>query len=390
MQSYLYDSSGRLRQVWNPQVSPALKTEYEYDTAGRVTKLTPSGELAWTFTYGKAGNAATAGDGMLLKATRPGLKQGTAGTIEGEAATSVVYDVPLTGTTAPYTMGAGDVKAWGQLDAPTDATAVFPADAVPASHSGSALTAADYKRADVHYLAVSGREVNTATPGGHISTTEYDRFGNTVRELSAANRAVALGLTASDQATQADLGIAQLTTAERADLLTTRSVYNSTGTRELEEFGPLRRIDLTADLKSGTTTLVTAGTSVTARTWTVNEYDAGRPTDGTAKVKDQITKVAAGAEVREHPGILRKRQRLRLRLCRPGQSVRPRRTYLLVLWLQEGPQVGLEEQVGNRSHRGRIHSRCRGSSLGVPGLPGLQRGQQDAEYARGLLCHAEP
>ncbi|MFF9059879.1 DNRLRE domain-containing protein [Streptomyces sp. NPDC014882] len=303
VQMYAYDGSGRLRQTWNPQISPALKTEYAYDGAGRVTGLTPPGELPWTLTYGKAGNATTAGEGMLLKATRSGLKQGTADVAEGTAATSVVYDVPLTGTAAPHMMGAADVKAWGQLDAPTDATAVFPADAVPASHSGGSLTAADYKRAEVHYLGVSGREVDTAAPGGHVTTTEYDRFGNTVRELTAANRAVALGTTAADKAVQADLGIAQLTGVERADLLATKSVYNDTGTRELEEYGPLRRIDLTADLKQGTTTLVPAGTSVTARTWTVNEYDAGRPTDGTAKVKDQITRTTTGAQVREHPSV---------------------------------------------------------------------------------------
>ncbi|MFB7559219.1 DNRLRE domain-containing protein [Streptomyces brevispora] len=303
IQSYAYDTQGRLRETWNPRISPALKTTYEYDSAGRVIQFTPPGELPWTFTYGKAGNAATAGDGMLLKATRAGLKQGTADVEEGTASTSIVYDVPLTGTAAPNKMGASDVKAWGQLDVPTDATAVFPADAVPSSHSGGSLTAAAYKRAEVHYLGVSGREVNSATPGGHISTTEYDRFGNTVRELTAANRAVALGLTADDKATQADLGITQLTGTERGDLLTTRSVYNETGTRVLEEFGPLRRIDLTADLKQGTTSLVSAGTSVTARTWTVNEYDAGRPTDGTTKVKDQITKVTVGAQVREHPSV---------------------------------------------------------------------------------------
>ncbi len=304
VQTYLYDNAGRLRQTWNPQISPALKTEYAYDSAGRITQLTPAGELPWSFTYGKAGNSATAGDGMLLKASRSGLKQGTTDVPEGTAVTSVVYDVPLTGSTAPYQVAASNVKTWGQLDAPTDATAVLPADAVPASNSASALTAGDYKRADIHYLGVSGREVNTATPGGHLSTTEYDRFGNTVRELTAANRAVALGLSADDKAVQADLGIAQLASADRANLLDTRSVYNDNGTRKLEEYGPLRRIDLAADLKQGTTTLVPAGTSVTARAWTVNEYDEGRPTDGSAKVKDQVTKTTTGAQVREHPSVL--------------------------------------------------------------------------------------
>ncbi|MER7622184.1 RHS repeat-associated core domain-containing protein [Streptomyces sp. NPDC126503] len=304
VQTYAYDASGRLRQAWNPQISPALKTEYSYDAAGRVTGLTPAGELPWTFTYGKAGAGATAGDGMLLKASRSGLQQGTKDVTSGTAATSIVYDVPLTGTTAPYKMGTADVKAWGQLDAPTDATAVFPADSVPASNAGSGLTAGSYTRATITYMGVSGRSVNSATPGGHISTTEYDRFGNTVRELSAANREVALGSSTAGKAAQAELGIGRLTSAERADLLATKSVYNETGTRELEEFGPLRRIDLTADLTSGTTTLVSSGTSVTGRSWTVNEYDAGRPTDGTAKVKDQITKVTSGAQVREHPTVL--------------------------------------------------------------------------------------
>ncbi|GAA4322101.1 hypothetical protein GCM10023086_47150 [Streptomyces venetus] len=303
VQTYRYDEAGRLTETWNPLISPALKTQYAYDTAGRVTQVTPPGQLPWTFTYGKAGSGSAAGDGMLLKASRPALRQGTLDVVEGTAATSVVYDVPLTGTDAPYKMGAADVKAWGQSDAPTDATAVFPADAVPASNAGSGLTATSYNRADVTYMGVSGRAVNAATPGGHITTTEYDRFGNTVRELTAANRAVALGTTAADRAMQAELGIASLASSERADLLTAKSVYNDNGTRELEEFGPLRRVDLTADLKSGTTTLVAAGSPVTARSWTVNEYDAGRPTDGTAKVKDQVTKVTTGAQVREHPGV---------------------------------------------------------------------------------------
>ncbi|MFJ2915775.1 DNRLRE domain-containing protein, partial [Streptomyces sp. NPDC087228] len=303
VQSYAYDKDGRLRQTWDSQISPALKTEYTYDSAGRVTGQTAAGELPWTFTYGKAGSAATAGDGMLLKASRPGLKQGTTDVLEGTAATTIVYDVPLTGTKAPYAMGAANVKGWGQTDAPTDAAAVFPADAVPAANSGDALTASSYARASVTYMGVSGRSVNAVTPGGHTTTTEYDRFGNTVRELSAANRAIALGTSTGDRAAQADLGIVQLPSAERANLLSTTSLYNEAGTRKMEELGPLHRIDLTADLKSGSTTLVSAGTPVTARSWTVNEYDTGRPTDGTATVKDQVTKTVTGAQVREHPSV---------------------------------------------------------------------------------------
>ncbi|GAA0432236.1 DNRLRE domain-containing protein [Streptomyces luteireticuli] len=298
--TYAYDGSGRLRQSWNPQITPPLKTEYAYDGAGRVITLTPPGELPWTLTYGKAGSSAAAGDGMLLKASRPALKQGTADDVDGEAATTVVYGVPLSGDAAPYPMGMTDVQSWGETDVPTDATAVFPADALPSAHSGDRLTSSDYRRADVHYLDVSGRQVNHATPGGHITTTEHDRFGNTVRELTAANREVALGTRDGDKAAQADLGVAQLTSAERGNLLDTRRVYNDKGTRELEEYGPLHRVDLTTDLKSSGTVLTKAGTSVTARSWTMKEYDADRPTDGTAKVKDQVTKLTVGAQVREH------------------------------------------------------------------------------------------
>ncbi|WP_406000272.1 RHS repeat-associated core domain-containing protein [Streptomyces sp. NBC_00829] len=301
--TYRYDAGGKLRQQWNPQLSQGSQTQYSYDTAGRVTSLTPSTELSWDFTYGQAGNSATAGDGMLLKAERATLTPGSATQTNGTATTSVVYDVPLTGTTAPYKMGAADVKAWGQTSVPTDATAIFPADSVPSSNSGGSLTAADYQRASIHYLGVSGQPVNTAQPGGHINTIEYDRFGNTVRQLSAGNRSRALGLTPADQAQLADLGIAGLTTAERTELLSVRSVYSADGSRLIEELQPLRRVDLARALMSGSTELVAAGTSVTARPWLVNTYDEGRPTDGSAKVEGQLTTRVTGVQVREHPSV---------------------------------------------------------------------------------------
>ncbi|WP_258055037.1 DNRLRE domain-containing protein [Streptomyces sp. Ru71] len=296
---YSYDDAGRLREEWDPRISPALKTAYTYDSAGRVATLTPPGELAWTFTYGKAGNAATAGDGMLLSASRPNLTQGTQNTPDGTNATSsVVYDVPLTGTKAPYAMGTSDVAAWGQADVPTDATAVFPADSVPLSHSGTDLAATDYKRATLTYTDNSGREVNTATPGGHITTTEYDRFGNTVRALTAANRELALATSGAGQAEQVALSIDQLTTADRAELLSTRSVYSADGLRETDQYGPLHLVTLASALSGGGTgTDLPAGTQVAARQHTVNTFDEGRPTDGTATVANQITTTQVGAHV---------------------------------------------------------------------------------------------
>ncbi|WP_234375899.1 DNRLRE domain-containing protein [Streptomyces sp. CB01373] len=302
VQTYAYDDSGRLRQAWNPQLTPSLKTNYDYDTAGRVTKLTSPGELAWTFTYGKAGNAATAGEGMLLKAYRPGLRQGTADIIEGTVATNMVYDVPLTGTAAPYNMGTAEVETWGQNDVPTDATAVFPADAVPASHDGRTLTATDYQRAQISYVDASGREVNTASPGGHITTTEYDRIGNTVRELTAGNHALALATGGEGLDKLTRLGISNASTAERAQSLSSTYLYSSDGQRELEVLGPLHLVTLTTALKVGTGgTDVPAGDEVAAREHTVTAYDEGRPTNGTAKVSDMPTTVTVGAHVAGYP-----------------------------------------------------------------------------------------
>ncbi|MFF4509149.1 DNRLRE domain-containing protein [Streptomyces sp. NPDC001401] len=300
---YAYDDSGRLRQEWDPRISPELKTAYTYDSAGRVATMTPPGELAWTFTYGKAGSAATAGSGMLLSASRPNLTAGTKSTTDGTTATtSVVYDVPLSGSKAPNAMGTSDVVAWGQSDVPTDATAVFPADSVPASNTGSDLAASDYKRATVTYTDASGREVNTASPGGHITTTEYDRFGNTVRELTSGNRELALATSGDGLAEQVALSIDQMTAADRAELLSTRSVYSSDGLRETDEYGPLHQVTLASSLKAGTGgTDLPAGTQVPARRHTVNTYDEGRPTDGTATVANQVTTTKVGAYVDGYP-----------------------------------------------------------------------------------------
>jgi RHS repeat-associated protein len=300
---YAYDNSGHLREQWDPRISPALKTAYTYDSAGRVATLTPPGELPWTFTYGTAGNAATAGDGMLLSASRPNLTAGTKSTPDGTTATtSVVYDVPLSGSKAPNAMGTSDVATWGQDDAPTDATAVFPADSVPASHTGSDLTASGYTRATITYTDASGREVNTATPGGHITTTGYDSFGNTVRQLTAANRELALATSGAGQAEQVALNIDQMTSADRAELLSTRSYYSSDGLRETEEYGPLHEVTLTSALKAGSGgTDLAAGTPWPARQHTVNTYDEGRPTDGTATVANQVTTSAVGAYVDGYP-----------------------------------------------------------------------------------------
>ncbi|WP_091561803.1 DNRLRE domain-containing protein [Micromonospora pattaloongensis] len=300
---YAYDDAGRLREDWDPRTSPALKTAYTYDAAGRVLSLTPPGQLPWTFTYGNVGGA-TGGDGMLLKVSRPTLRTGTADQVDGTGTLSVVYNVPLSGARAPYALGASDVRNWGQTDLPTDGTAIFPPDAVPASHHGPDLDANGYKRALVYYLNASGAEVNTSDAAGNIATTEHDRFGNVVRELTAANRARALGMTQADRDELVTLGLWDLTVAQRAELLSTRTTFDREGNEEREVLGPIRTITLANNLSRNGTVVIPAGTAVIARSRTLNEYDVGRPTDGSANIEHQITKETAGAELRQFPGLM--------------------------------------------------------------------------------------
>ncbi|MFE0349481.1 hypothetical protein [Streptomyces griseoluteus] len=299
---YAYDSTGALRQVWNPQVTPNLVTAYTYTSAGRVATLTPPGQLPWTFTYGTAGTSGDTNAGRLLSVSRPTLTPGSASSTNGTATTSVVYDVPLTTSAGgPYAMDASDVASLAQSDAPTDATAVFPPDQVPSSHTGSGnLTSNSYTRASIHYFDVNGRESNTASPGGHITTTDYDAVGNPARHLTAANRELALA--ASTDTELNVLGLAAMTTAQRANLLSTVNVLDSTGQFLTDTYGPLHQVTLEHALAaSGNSAARAAGSVVAARTHTRNTYDEGRPTDGSANASGLVTTTVTGSTVAGYP-----------------------------------------------------------------------------------------
>ncbi len=58
---YGYDNTGRLREVWDPRVSPNLMTAYSYDPAGHLASLTPPGLAPWTFAYTTGGGTHTSG-----------------------------------------------------------------------------------------------------------------------------------------------------------------------------------------------------------------------------------------------------------------------------------------------------------------------------------------
>lgn len=294
---YAYGSDGMLRQVWDPRISPQLVTAYSYDAAGRVTSLTPPGQLAWTIAYGAAGTDGDTNAGRLLSVSRATLAPGSASSVNGTATSTVVYDVPLsTAAGGPYGLDAPSAAAWGQTDVATDATAVFPMDQTPASNTGSGhLASGDYARATVYYFDPSGRETNNAFPGGHITTSESDRNGNTVRTLTAANRELALG--SGSDPRLVELGLSPLTTAQRAVQLSTQNVY-AVATRPTDTYGPLHLVTLENNLAaSGSSAALTAGARVAARTHTHNDFDEGRPTDGSAKVSDEPTTATTGATV---------------------------------------------------------------------------------------------
>ncbi|HEX8002584.1 MAG TPA: RHS repeat-associated core domain-containing protein [Mycobacteriales bacterium] len=230
--AYDYDSAGRLHASWDPRLSSPLKTVYGYDSGGRVTSVTPPGELAWTLGYDGSD------PGRLLTVSRPSLPSGT-------AVTTVRYGVAVSGTGAPADLSPAELDRIAQADRPVTATAVFP----PNHQPGSPV---DYTYATVHYLDIDGREVNTRLPGGHLTTTEYDSFGNVVRTLSAANRARAL-----------DRGATTDEEAAIANLLSSLNVYSADGLELRETFGPEHDVQLSD------------GTIARARAHTVNTYDEG-------------------------------------------------------------------------------------------------------------------
>ncbi|MBG6135811.1 discoidin domain-containing protein [Longispora fulva] len=289
---YAYDDLGRLREVWDPRLATPLKTAYEYDTAGRVTKVTGAGELPHLFDFD--------GAGKLQKLRRGALKAGTRDQSDGENTTQVVYGVPTTrGAGGPYDLDWAAIQRWGQRDLPTDATAVFGPESDPGTSTASATAPGKdgYGLANVHYLNASGQEVNTATPGGHIDTQEYDVFGNVVRTLEATNRELALGTLPDADRSLGDLNLAGLDTASRANALSTVKTYSADGQDMLESVGPTVKIALESDLvdPAGTLTTLTAGSQVIARGRQTGTYDEGKP-DGTtyhlATTETESAKVA--------------------------------------------------------------------------------------------------
>ncbi|NBE82077.1 LamG-like jellyroll fold domain-containing protein [Micromonospora rubida] len=252
--------------------------------------------------------ADLAGDenaGKLLKVRRAALQQGSKTAPDGEVATTVVYNVPLTqGTGGPYNLESASIATWGQVDPPTDATAVFGPEDDPGPSGATPTTPGTngYKFATVHYLSAGGKEVNTATPGGHIDTQEYDRFGNVIRTLEATDRALALGALPSADTHLAELGLSGSDAATRALALSTVNTYSADGIDLIETLGPTATMVLenaVADPDgTGPLEAVPDGATVIGRAHTVNIHDEGKPDGATYHL---ITTKREGAQIVGYP-----------------------------------------------------------------------------------------
>ncbi|WP_433349470.1 RHS repeat-associated core domain-containing protein [Micromonospora sp. CA-111912] len=253
---YTYDNGGRLRTFSDPRLDytstgpQQLRTVYYYNGDGIIVSLTPPSQLPWQFSYSTVPNDL--GKGRLHKVTRSALSAGT--TVE-----TVIYQVPVSGSGAPYDLSAGQAARWGQLEPPTDATAVFPATQVPTGDPATGTLPGSYERATVTYLDANARTVNTAQPGGHLSTVWYDGYGNVTGELTAGNRKRALDASASDNAAAE---------AQLANRLAEITGYSADGQNALETFGPEHDVTLPT------------GVVVRGRSHVSYSYDEGAPATG--------------------------------------------------------------------------------------------------------------
>ncbi|MEV6927409.1 DNRLRE domain-containing protein [Dactylosporangium sp. NPDC051485] len=250
LSAYSYDSNGRLTAQWDPRLDNGgthLWKTYSYNGDGTLNTLTPVAQEPWTFAYTTV--PGDSGAGRLASVSRSALAAGT-------ATTSVVYNVPVSGAGAPYDLSAGQTARWAQTAAPVTGTAVFDAGQAPNGNQPAGTMPSSWTRATITYLDANGRRVNVASPGGHIDASWFDDFGNSVRTLTAGNRAAALNASASDTAAEE---------ATLARTLSTLNVHSADGTRVITVLGPMHRVTLAS------------GIGKDARDLTVNTYDEGLP-----------------------------------------------------------------------------------------------------------------
>jgi RHS repeat-associated protein len=247
-------SDGVNNRVQMSSVSGENPYDWNFGTGRQSLALYESGEgkgNVWV------ANAAPGSSARIVE-WRPGettVKPPEPPNTEGSAVTTVEYHVPVSGSGAPGQVGKTEVEKWGQKDDPTEATAIFPPD------EPMGWPAKDYRRATVYYLDGSARLVNVITPGGGISTTEYNARNEVERTLSPDNRVAALNKEGCESKETC-------TSAEASKLLDTEYTYGSEGSELLSTLGPQHNVKLAS------------GTQVQARDHKQYFYNEGAPSGG--------------------------------------------------------------------------------------------------------------
>jgi RHS repeat-associated protein len=184
--------------------------------------------------------------------------------VGSDAVTTLEYQVPISGSGAPYEMSGTEVAKWGQVDDPSEAMAVFPPDKV------MGWPAKEYKRETVYYLDGKDRAVNTALPTGGISTTEYNAYNDVKRTLSADNRQKAMNEGCKSEK--------ECKSAEASKLYDTENTYeekgSEPGTELLSTLGPQHTVKLAVG-KEGR-----VDEEALAREHTSYAYNEGAPSEG--------------------------------------------------------------------------------------------------------------
>ncbi|UUY04300.1 DUF6531 domain-containing protein [Svornostia abyssi] len=251
--TYGYNANGRLTSVLD---EANLSTTYTYEdlpaggsySAATVLKTIdpPGAEKPWTVNYQRVD---TDKDQGRVRNVQRGTSPAS-----GTATTTVEYEVPRAPADGgPWDMRPSILGLLGQTDVPIDGTAIFPADVTDLN---------DRTKASISYLNGQGRTVNKVAPGTdpaqpRVSTTEYDKYGNAVRELTPENRRTAQA--AADPA------------AKAKDLSTERAFENTeVGTRMVWELGPRQEVRISG--QTGT---------VQGRRHTAVTYDEERPVGNT-------------------------------------------------------------------------------------------------------------
>ncbi len=190
--------------------------------------------------------AINGGGGMTATSTASAVVATSGTKTEGtsyssEPGSTIEYHVPLSGSESSdlQNLTKEKVEEWGQKDAheyedndPVEGMAVFPPD------EPQGWPASDYERATIDYMNAKGLTVNTASPTGGISTAEYNEINETVRTLTADNRAAALKEGCKSVSKK------ECRSAEVSEKLDTRTEYSPNGSDIVKVLGSEHKIKL--------------------------------------------------------------------------------------------------------------------------------------------------